>query len=179
MVARFRADGIIVLGECMRDRLVSRGISADRIYVAEHWANSASITPLPRPGNPEELVLLYSGNLGLAHDLDTILGTLVALRDDPQFRFLFVGTGGRREALTAFCEANRVSSVEMRPFVDRDKLSEGLAAGDIGLVTQQESACGSVVPSKVYGILAAGRPLLFIGPSSATPARKSADCQSP
>ena len=59
----------------------------------------------------------------------------------------------------------------MRPFVARDKLSEGLAAGDIGLVTQQESACGSVVPSKVYGILAAQRPILFIGPASATPAR--------
>ena len=50
-------------------------------------------------------------------------------------------------------------------------MSEGLAAGDIGLVTQQESACGSVVPSKVYGILAAQRPLLFIGPAQATPAR--------
>lgn len=169
--SRRKADGIIVLGECMRDRLVSRGVPADKIFVAEHWANSASITPMPRPGDPKELVLLYSGNLGLAHDLDTLLGTMAALRDDARFRFLFVGTGGRRKALTEFCEANGIRSVEMRPFVDRDKLSEGLAAGDIGLVTQQESASGSVVPSKVYGILAAGRPLLFIGPASATPAR--------
>ncbi len=169
--SRRRADGVIALGECMRDRLISRGIAADKIFVAEHWANSANITPMPRPGNPEELVVLYSGNLGLAHDLDTILGAVLALKDDPRFRFLFVGTGGRRKELTEFCEANEIHSVEMRPFVARDKLSEGLAAGDIGLVTQQESACGSVVPSKVYGILAAGRPLLFIGPASATPAR--------
>lgn len=169
--SRRRADGIIVLGECMRDRLMARGVPADKIFVAEHWANSASITPLPRPGDPNELVVLYSGNLGLAHDLDTILGSIRALRDDARFRFLFVGTGGRRQALTEFCEAHGVHSVEMRPFVARDKLSEGLAAGDIGLVTQQESACGSVVPSKVYGILAAQRPLLFIGPASATPAR--------
>ncbi len=169
--SRRHADGIVVLGECMRDRLVSRGVAPDRIHVAEHWANSASITPMVRPGDPKELVLLYSGNLGLAHDLDTILGTIRGLRDDSRFRFLFVGTGGRRKALTDFCEANQIRSVEMRPFVDRDKLSEGLAAGDIGLVTQQDSACGSVVPSKVYGILAAGRPLLFIGPASATPAR--------
>lgn len=169
--SRQHADGIIVLGECMRDRLVSRGVAPEKIFVAEHWANSTSITPMPRPGNQEELVLLYSGNLGLAHDLDTLLGTLLALRGDNRFRFLFVGTGGRRKALTEFCDENAIRSVEMRPFVDRDKLSEGLAAGDIGLVTQQESACGSVVPSKVYGILAAGRPLLFIGPASATPAR--------
>ncbi len=169
--SRRHADGVIVLGECMRDRLVSRGIAPTKIFVAEHWANSASITPMPRPGNPNELVMLYSGNLGLAHDLDTLLGTILALRDDPRFRFLFVGTGGRRKTLTEFCETNGIDSVEMRPFVARDKLSEGLAAGDIGLVTQQESACGSVVPSKVYGILAAARPLLFIGPASATPAR--------
>ena len=169
--SRRRADGIVVLGECMRDRLVSRGVAPEKIYIAEHWADSTSITPMARPGNPEELVLLYSGNLGLAHDLDTLLGTMRALRDDARFRFLFVGTGGRRKALTDFLEANGIGSAELRPFVDRDKLSEGLAAGDIGLVTQQESACGSVVPSKVYGILAAGRPLLFIGPSSATPAR--------
>ncbi len=169
--SRRRATGIIVLGECMRDRLIGRGVAPEKIVVAEHWANSVGITPMPRPGDPNELVLLYSGNLGLAHDLDTILGTVKALREDKRFRFLFVGTGGRREALTAFCEANGITSVEMRPFVARDKLSEGLAAGDIGLVTQQESACGSVVPSKVYGILAAARPLLFIGPASATPAR--------
>lgn len=169
--SRRRADGVIVLGECMRDRLIRRGVAPERISVAEHWANSASITPMPRPGDPNELVVLYSGNLGLAHDLDTILGTLKALRDDTRFRFLFVGTGGRRQALTDFVEANQIRSVEMRPFVARDKLSEGLAAGDIGLVTQQDSACGSVVPSKVYGILAAGRPLLFIGPASAQPAR--------
>ncbi len=169
--SRRHADGIIVLGECMRDRLISRGVAPGKIFVAEHWANSASITPMPRPGDPDELVLLYSGNLGLAHDLDTLLGTIRALREDPRFRFLFVGTGGRRKALTDFYETNGIRSVEMRPFVARDKLSEGLAAGDIGLVTQQESACGSVVPSKVYGILAAARPLLFIGPASATPAR--------
>ncbi len=170
-LSRRRADGIIVLGECMRDRLISRGVPADKMFVAEHWANSASITPMPRPGNPQELVLLYSGNLGLAHDLETLLSTMLALKDDARFRFLFVGTGGRRKALTDFIETHTIHTVEMRPFVPRDKLSEGLAAGDIGLVTQQESACGSVVPSKVYGILAAGRPLLFIGPASATPAR--------
>lgn len=169
--SRQRADGVIVLGECMSDRLIDRGVAADKIVVAEHWANSRSITPMERPGDPEELVLLYSGNLGLAHDLDTLLGTMLALREDRRFRFLFVGTGGRRKALTEFCAANDIHAVEMRPFVDRDKLSEGLAAGDIGLVTQQDSACGSVVPSKVYGILAAGRPLLFIGPAAATPAR--------
>ena len=167
---RRHAVGVIALGQCMKDRLIARGIPADRILVAENWANSASITPLSRPGDPKELVLLYSGNLGLAHDLDTLTGAIVALREDPRFRFLFVGSGGKRKELEQFRETNDVRSIELRPYVSRDRLSEGLAAGDIGLVTQQNVCCGSVVPSKVYGILAAGRPVLFIGPAAATPA---------
>ncbi len=169
-LARRNADGVIALGECMKQRLIHRGIPAARIFIAENWASSAAIQPMQRPGDPKELVLLYSGNLGLAHDLDTLTGAMTGLRDDHRFRFLFVGSGGRRKELEAFCTANDIRSAEMRPYVSRDQLSKGLAAGDIGLVTQHNVCCGSVVPSKVYGILAAGRPILFIGPAAATPA---------
>ena len=167
--SRGHADGILALGECMKTRLLRRGIPGNKIHITENWANGESVRPMPRPGNPNELVLLYSGNLGLAHDVETIAGAMRELREDSRFRYLFVGGGGKRTELTAFCEREGVSQVEMRPYVDRDKLSEGLAAGDIGLVTQVNVCCGSVVPSKVYGIMAAGRPILFIGPREATP----------
>ena len=169
-LSRRHADGIIALGECMKARLVARGIPAGRIAIAENWANSTLIQPLARPGDPNELVLLYSGNFGLAHDVDTLTGAMKLLHADTRFRYLFVGSGEKRKELSAFAEANNIRSVEFRPYVDRDKLSEGLAAGDIGLVTQHTVCCGSVVPSKVYGILAAARPILFIGPRQATPA---------
>jgi len=168
--SRRNADGIIALGNCMKERLIARGIPGDRIFIVENWANGAAIEPMARPGDPNELILLYSGNLGLAHDLDTITGAIKMLREDSRFRFLFVGGGGRRKELAEFCEVNAIRSVEFRGYVSRDKLSVGLAAGDIGLVTQHNVCCGSVVPSKVYGILAAGRPVLFIGPKAATPA---------
>ncbi len=167
---RRHADGIIVLGPCMRDRLVARGLAPDKIHIAEHWASSVAIQPMPRPGNPADLVVLYSGNLGMAHDLGTIQGAIANLREDNRVRFLFAGTGDKRQVLADFCRAEGIESVEFRPFVARDRLSEGLAAGDIGLVTQRDASCGAVVPSKAYGILAAGRPLLFIGPAQATPA---------
>ena len=169
-LVRRHADGIIVLGPCMKERLIARGVPAAKIHIAEHWASSTAITPMARPGDPRELVILYSGNLGLAHDLATIQGAMLALGNDPRFRFVFAGTGGKRKELADFCEVYGIQNVEFRPFVARDKLSEGLAAGDIGLVTQREESCGAVVPSKVYGILAAGRPLLFVGPGNATPA---------
>ncbi len=167
---RRHADGILVLGPCMRDRLIARGVAPNKIHIAEHWASSTAIQPLPRPGNPSDLVVLYSGNFGMAHDLETIQGAISNVRDDNRLRFVFAGTGDKRQVLADFCNAQGIGSVEFRPFVARDRLSEGLAVGDIGLVTQREASCGAVVPSKAYGILAAGRPLLFIGPAEATPA---------
>jgi colanic acid biosynthesis glycosyl transferase WcaI len=168
--ARRDANGIIALGLCMKERLVARGIPAERILVAENWANGEAIRPMSRPGDPSELVLLYSGNFGLAHDVETLTSAMLNLRESPEFRFLFVGGGGRRSALEAFCKANSIDHAEFRDYVPRDQLSAGLAAGDIGIVTQHNVCCGTVVPSKLYGILAAGRPVLFIGPKAATPA---------
>ena len=168
--SRRRADGIIALGECMKQRLMGRGIDGARIFVADNWADGSAIQPLPRPGDPEQLVLLYSGNLGLAHDLETLAGAMLELNRDPRFHFLFVGSGGRRQELEAIVAAHNLRSVELRPYVERTSLGESLSAGDIGLVTQRDVCCGSVVPSKVYGLLAAGRPILFIGPRQATPA---------
>jgi colanic acid biosynthesis glycosyl transferase WcaI len=169
--SRRYADGIIALGECMKDLLVNRGIDGAKIFVADNWADGSAIMPVTRPGNPDQLVLLYSGNLGLAHDLETFKGALLNLGHDNRFRFDFVGNGGRRQELESFCVANDINSVNFRPYVQRANLSESLGAGDIGLVTQKDSCCGAVVPSKIYGLLAAGRPILFIGPRQATPSR--------
>ena len=169
-LSRHRADRIIALGECMKQRLIRRGIHPDRISVADNWADADQIRPLARPGDPHQLVLLYSGNLGLAHDLDTLTESILQLRHDPRFHFLFIGSGGRRQELQTFSQAHNINSVELRPYVELNSLSQSLSSGDIGLVTQREACCGSVVPSKVYGLMAAGRPILFIGPRDATPA---------
>ncbi len=169
--SRKHADGVIALGECMKDRLIARGIAADHIQVCENWADSASIPVLEPAGTDDHLRLLYSGNLGLAHDVDTLTGAMLQLRGDPRFRFLFAGSGGRRDELKAFVQREGIESVTMLPYAKRADLGTSLALGDIGLVTQRDACCGSVVPSKVYGLMAAGRPILFVGPEGATPAR--------
>ncbi len=168
--SRKRASGVIALGQCMKTRLIARGIPAKHIVVCDNWADSKAIKVLEPTHSGEQLRLLYSGNLGLAHDLDTLTGAISILRNDARFRFLFVGSGGRRDDLAAFLTSQHITSVEMLPYAKREELSESLALGDIGLVTQRDECCGSVVPSKVYGLMAAGRPILFIGPHDATPA---------
>lgn len=169
--SRRQADGIIALGDCMRTRLIAGGVESAKIVVIHNWADGSKIRVQPGRRTESILQIVYSGNLGLAHDIDTICAATLQLRDDSRFRFTFVGGGSRRAELTAFVEANNIRSVTMRPYVPRADLSDTLGLGDIGLVTQRDDCCGSVVPSKVYGLMAAGRPILFIGPAAATPAQ--------
>ena len=167
--ARHRADGIITLGDEMKERLIAHGIPAEKIHVCENWADSRDITPLPFPKGP--LTVYYSGNLGIVHDADTILDAMQHFRDDERFRFLFAGGGSRRAGFEASCRERAIDNALFGPYCDRADLGTRLAQGHIGLVTQRPESLGSVVPSKTYGIMAAGRPILFIGPKQATPAR--------
>ncbi|MGJ5813071.1 glycosyltransferase family 4 protein [Paludibaculum fermentans] len=171
---RLRADGILVLGPCMADRLVARGIPRSLLFEADNWADGAAIQPMEfaRDGR---LKVFYSGNAGLAHDFDTFQRAVEALAaEDPEFtqryRFRFSGGGPRMGALRNWAQ-ERFSNVQFSGYAARNDLRTAFGAGDIGLVTQIPETCGTVVPSKTYGILAAGRPLLFVGPAAATPAR--------
>ncbi len=164
---RLRADGIIALGECMRDRLIARGLPAGRIRVAENWADGTLFHPLPRtPDNA--LRVIYPGNLGMAHEAETLARAMRELAPD-NVRFQFVGGGSRlgwlREA------AAGLPGVSFRPYCDRPALNELFAASDAGLVTQNFRCTGSVVPSKIYCMMAAGLPFIFVGPRAATPGR--------
>jgi glycosyltransferase involved in cell wall biosynthesis len=166
--AREKADGIIALGECMRRRLMARGISSEKIHIAENWADGSVIRSQP-PASGHSLTVLYSGNLGLPHDVDTISAAMDQLQADDRFDFLFIGAGPRRKSLEEFCKSKKLAHVSFAPHRKRDQLSQSLASAHIGLVTQRTECLGSVVPSKIYGLMAAGRPILFIGPRLATP----------
>ena len=150
---------------------MSRKVFPEKIVVVHNWADSQQIAVAPRRDDHSVLQVVYSGNLGLAHDLDTVTGAMLALRDDARFNFTFIGGGSRRAELTSFIKAHNIQHVRVQPYVARADLGETLGLGDIGLVTQRDDCCGSVVPSKIYGLMAAGRPVLFIGPAAATPAR--------
>ena len=167
--SRRKADGIIALGDDMKARLMARGIAENKIFVAENWADGCQISP--GPFTEGALTVHYSGTLGLAHEERTISEAMSRLKNDIRFRFVFSGGGARRERLEEFCNKEQIRNVEFRPYTNRSDLSRSLAEGHLGLVTQVPETVGAVVPSKIYGIMAAGRPILFIGPNGATPAR--------
>jgi colanic acid biosynthesis glycosyl transferase WcaI len=167
--SRRHADGIIALGPCMRERLIARGIPAWKIHVADNWADGSQIRPRPLPKTPP-FTILYSGNLGLAHDIETIATTMRRLASDGSVRFVFAGAGSRRKALEDLCHASQITNVSFLGYQQASRLCDHLAACHIGLVTQNPACLGAVVPSKVYALMAAARPILFIGPRDATSA---------
>jgi glycosyltransferase involved in cell wall biosynthesis len=168
-----RAATVIALGPTMSQRLVDKGVSADRISTISNWA-SGDERVVRGPGNVLIdawglrgcLVVLYSGNLGLAHDVETPILAARELRSEiPSLRLLFVGQGSRLEEARAIARSAGVEDiVHFRPFVAADMLPHSLGLADIALVTMRPGFEGLVVPSKLLGYLARGVPTLYIGP---------------
>jgi glycosyltransferase involved in cell wall biosynthesis len=167
---RRHTDGVVVLGECMKDRLSARGVELSKLFVAENWADGNEIMPALFPAS-ERLQVLYSGNLGLAHDIATVEQAMLDMDAAPVVDFTFVGGGPKRKELESRCKEVGLRHVQFRGYVDAAQLGASLSMGDIGLVTQKAECYGTVVPSKVYGLLASGRPILYIGPRGSTPER--------
>lgn len=173
--SRRRADVMIALGEDMKTRLHSHGICADKIRVVENWADGDQITPLPFPDGP--LIVQYSGNFGLAHETATITRLIERLQNHEDIKFVFVGGGSRLPPLMKLCETQGIHNVEFKEYRHHSELGKSLSESHLGLVTQLPETVGCVVPSKIYGIMAAGRPLLFIGPNHSTPAEHIRHCE--
>ena len=167
---RFAAMNV-VLSEPMRERIMQRGIDSGRIRVIPNWANVTEIEPLPtgasvtriRAGLSGCFVVGYSGNLGRAHDFATLIDAARRLRADPDIAFLITGAGAQAAALRRSVESEGFTNFVFQDHQPPALLSDSLAASDIHMVSLLPSLEGLIVPSKIYGILAAGRPALFIG----------------
>jgi glycosyltransferase involved in cell wall biosynthesis len=172
-----QARAVVVLGEAMAERVRAKGVAPERVHVIPNWADGDGIRPIPSEANAfrrehgleGKRVVLYSGNMGRAHDLHTVLGAARQLRDRSDLVFLFIGDGARRGEVEA--AARELPSIRLLPYQPRQRLAESLSSGDVHLVTQDAGTVGLIEPSKLYGVMAAGRPVVFIGPRETEAAR--------
>jgi colanic acid biosynthesis glycosyl transferase WcaI len=164
-----RAVRVIVLGEDMKARIVAKGVNADRIAIVR---DGAEIIPASstRPVDLEVIsairsnfrfVLLHAGNLGFYGAWETLLAAARELERDG-VGLVFVGDGAQRGRLEALAAGS--TNVRFLPFFPASKIASVLAAADAHIVTIKRGLEGVVVPSKIYGILAAGRPILAVAP---------------
>jgi glycosyltransferase involved in cell wall biosynthesis len=108
---------------------------------------------------------MYSGNAGLVHDFRDILEAMRLLKDDPRIFFLFVGDGPQRPRIEAFAAQHGITNFAYRDYVARDQLRLSLSLADVHLLSLRAPFVGIAVPGKLYGIMASGRPALFVGPA--------------
>lgn len=168
-------DSVVSVGRCMSERIVSRGIPRDRIRMIPNVGMEREIRPVEhltnqfrkRLGIEKATLVEYSGNMGRVHEFDTMLDVAQQLqeRGEKSVHFLLIGDGPGESMLREEVMKRGLDNVRFLPSQPQGELSESLSAGDIHLVTMREEMSGLVVPSKFYGIMAAARPCLFIGPS--------------
>lgn len=153
------ADLVLVLSDEMKEQLRERGVRRpiERLPI---WIDTESIRPLPAPaGRP--LTLLYSGNFGRKQSLRQILELAEILkRSDPDLRLVLRGEGREADALADFARGAELTNIEFQPLVPPERLNEALVEGDIHLVPQNPQGADFAVPSKIFCIMAAGRPFV-------------------
>ena len=162
------ADAVVALGERMKRRLVEeKGAPADRVHIIHNWADCDAITPGPKDnafarahGLHDKFVLMHSGNVGLSQNLDLLIDAADRLRSRERLVIAIVGDGARRGALEAAASARGLTNVRLFPYQPKELLHESFAAADAFLVSLKPGLEGYIVPSKLYGILAAGRPFV-------------------
>ena len=158
-----RADRIIALGETMKRRLVEgKGASPEKITVIHNWADSGLLSPAPKDnpfsrenGLHDRFVVLHAGNIGLSQNLDSILDVASELGD---VTFLFIGDGVRKKHLQDQSAKRDLANVRFLPYQPRERMRDSYATADVFIVSLKRGLAGYIVPSKLYGILAAGRP---------------------
>ena len=165
------ASANIVVGNQMGQRVLSCGVSAERIYVIPNWSDDEHVVPINGADNPlrrdwgldNKFVVGYSGNLGRAHEFETVLAASELLRDKPHIVFLVVGGGHHLKEFTRRVkERGLEQSYRFIPYQDRATLKQLLGAPDVHWISLRPEVDGLIVPSKLYGIAAAGKPLIAI-----------------
>ncbi|MBU3665174.1 MAG: glycosyltransferase family 4 protein [Chthoniobacterales bacterium] len=174
-----KQDEVVAVGRCMREKLIARGVNAGSIDVIPNWSpvgkpsDEAVAGMRKRMGWADKFIVLYSGNIGLAHDFATIVEAAKILRGG-RVHIVFAGEGQRAEEVKAALSG--IANVSFVPPQPKQDLAAFLAAADLHLVTVRESLAGLVVPSKIYGIMAAGRPVIYVGPEESEAGLLIAKC---
>ncbi len=167
-----RCDRIVVLGRCMRERIVAKGVDPAHLEVINTWADPNEVShPEGAPNEyrerwapGEEVLLMYSGNFGLGHDFETLAAALSTLEPIPGLRLALVGGGKCKNEFIEMLRAGGACRFEEAPHQPRQRLGALLCSADVHLVTLKAGFEGLMVPSKFYGAMSAGKPVIFIGP---------------
>jgi len=161
------ADRVVAIGDHMRRRLIGKGVRDHAIVVIPNWTNTEALSPRPRDnewareqGLVDRFVVMHSGNLGYAQDLPTLIRAATFLRDLDDLEIVLIGSGAQGAVLAELARSLEVAAVRFLPYQPRERLSESLSSADVHVVGLAPGLAGYIVPSRLYGILSVGRPVI-------------------
>jgi len=163
-----KSDRVVALGETMRKRLIEgKGASPERVKVIHNWADCSAVVPGPkrnpfsiRHGLEDFFVVMHSGNIGLSQGLETVIEAAHLLRKIENIKFVLVGEGVKKETLQAKAKELNLGNVLFLPYQPKEHLTESFSTADVFIVSLKRGLAGFIVPSKLYGVLASGRPYI-------------------
>lgn len=161
----------VVIGSLMQKKLIDAGVPSNRVKIVHNWADPIGIYPISRVANKlreswglqDKFVVGYSGNMGRAHEFLTVLNAAELLRHREEIVFVFIGGGAQKNYVQEEVNKRRLENIVFMPYQARNDLAESLSVPDLHIVSLWPNLEGLIVPSKYYGIAAAGRPTIFIG----------------
>jgi colanic acid biosynthesis glycosyl transferase WcaI len=177
-------DRVVVLSEDMRQLLAAEGVCPDRISVIPNWADTEKIVPSTTAGRfrtehglVDKFLVMYSGNIGLTQRLSDFVAAAELLVDDARIHFAFVGRGSLESELRSEVSKRRLQNISFFDYQPREQLADSLSAADLHLVPLAAELVRYLMPSKLYGILAAGRACLTNAPAGSELHRVISDNQ--
>jgi len=162
-----RADRVVAIGDTMRLRLEEKGTPASHIRVIPNWIDTEAIAPQPRDNAwarthrlVDRFVVMHSGNVGHAQNLDALVRATTFLRDLDDLTVVVIGFGARHADVVRLAKRLAIDNTRFLPYQARDVLPMSLSSADLHFVGLAKGLAGFVVPSRLYGIMAAGRPVV-------------------
>ncbi len=173
-----RADRVVAIGERMRERLVAKGADPERTTVIPNWVDTAKLAPRPidnawarEQGLTDKFVVMHSGNVGHAQNLDALVRATTFLRDLDDLTVVIAGAGARHDELVELARVLDADPVRFLPYQPRETLGDSLSTANVHVVGLARGLAGYVVPSRLYGILAVGRPVIVAADADSETAR--------
>lgn len=169
-----RADRVIVLSRDMRNTLLAAGVPEPAIVCLSNWTDTEQVRPTAGSNRfrarygiaPETFVVMYSGNFGMTQRLERLLDVAHQLKERRDMLFAFVGGGAAEPSLRRDVQQRQITNVRFFPYQPKDSLGDSLSAADLHVLTVHPAALAYLMPSKFYGILAAGRALVAAVPDN-------------
>lgn len=180
-----KADCVFTLSEDMK-KAVAQYVAEDKIKIVYNWAHNEHIRPIDKKENvfladlklQDKFIVLYSGNMGMTHDIDVLVDVADRLKENDKIHFLFIGEGAKKAVVEEKVARYGLKNCSVLPYQPLEVLPYSMGAADLAVVTTDAKQSGLSVPSKTYTYLATGAALLCLAEENTELARLTRESRS-